>query len=311
MRINAVFEGGGVKGMALVGALAAAEQRGLRIHQVAGTSAGAMVAACVAAGYSSAELKDILGATSFRQFLQPSRLQRWLPGGAVWQVTLRLGLYSAQPLEQWLAQLLAQKGVFTFADLPPGKLRVIASDLSLGKLLVLPDDLATYECVSDTFSVARAVSMSFRIPYFFEPARLCQSLIVDGALLSNFPVWLFDAEQRGVHDFVPTIGFQLRDRSAQHVAHRIRGPLSMLTAMFGTMMNAHDKKYIADEQQFRTVVIPTDGVQPTQFDISRAQRLKLYESGYVAGEAFFRNWDTQTYHRTFAQQAAIARRTSR
>ena len=52
----AVFQGGGAKGIVHVGALAAVEELGIRIKGVAGTSAGAMIAALVAAGYSSAEL---------------------------------------------------------------------------------------------------------------------------------------------------------------------------------------------------------------------------------------------------------------
>ena len=46
---NLVFEGGGVKGIGLAGALAVAEERGYRWENVAGTSAGAIVAAMVAA----------------------------------------------------------------------------------------------------------------------------------------------------------------------------------------------------------------------------------------------------------------------
>ena len=46
----------------------------------------------------------------------------------------RLGLYKGNELEKWLAQVLAQKGLVTFADLPPQTLRVIASDLTNGRL---------------------------------------------------------------------------------------------------------------------------------------------------------------------------------
>lgn len=53
-----VFQGGGAKGIVHVGALAAVEDLGLQIRGVAGTSAGAMVAALVAAGYSSQEMLD-------------------------------------------------------------------------------------------------------------------------------------------------------------------------------------------------------------------------------------------------------------
>ena len=47
-----VLEGGGVKGIALVGAISVLEERGYGFRRVAGTSAGAIVGALVAAGHA-------------------------------------------------------------------------------------------------------------------------------------------------------------------------------------------------------------------------------------------------------------------
>lgn len=68
LRADAVFEGGGVKGIGLVGALAVAEERGYRWVNVAGTSAGAIVASLVAAGYGAGEMKEILQELDYRRF---------------------------------------------------------------------------------------------------------------------------------------------------------------------------------------------------------------------------------------------------
>ncbi|MCG5076357.1 patatin-like phospholipase family protein [Paraburkholderia tagetis] len=56
--VRATFQGGGAKGVVHVGALMALEELGLPVVAAAGTSAGAMVAALVAAGYTAAELLD-------------------------------------------------------------------------------------------------------------------------------------------------------------------------------------------------------------------------------------------------------------
>jgi NTE family protein len=302
MLINGVFEGGGVKGIALVGAIAAAEQANLRFHQIAGTSAGALVGALLAAGYDAEEMKRVLGGTDFMKFVQPTWWHKCRPLGPLLRLLLKQGLYSPDPLEQWLAGLLRKKGVQTFADLPPDRLRVVASDISLGRLLVLPADLAQYGVDPLQFPVARAVSLSARIPYFFDPGRIDGSTIVDGALLSNFPVWMFDASEHHVQNVVPTIGFQLFDKSSAG-KQQIRGPLSMFRAIFATMMNAHDRRAMDEEQAFRAVIIPTLGVGVTQFDITKVQRMKLYEAGYIAGNAFFRRWDAAGYHKAFVKQA--------
>ena len=59
---NLVFEGGGVKGIAYVGAMEVLDREGIlnNIERVAGTSAGAMVAVLVGLKYSAEEVKDVL-----------------------------------------------------------------------------------------------------------------------------------------------------------------------------------------------------------------------------------------------------------
>ena len=66
---DGVFEGGGVKGIAFVGALEAAREHGIeRWVNVAGTSAGAIIAALLAVGYRPDELRRILEETDYNQF---------------------------------------------------------------------------------------------------------------------------------------------------------------------------------------------------------------------------------------------------
>ena len=71
---NLVFEGGGVKGIAYVGALEVLEREGIlkNIERVAGTSAGAMVAVLVALGYTPKEISDILWDINFKNFMDSS-----------------------------------------------------------------------------------------------------------------------------------------------------------------------------------------------------------------------------------------------
>ena len=154
------------------------------------------------------------------------------------------------------------------------KLRVIAADISQGKLLVLPQDISNFGIRPEDLNVATAVRMSMSIPFFFEPVKLMDmktnqaSYIVDGGVLSNFPVWLFDSE--GELPAWPTFGFKLVEpETTAEVPHDIHGPVSLLTALFSTMMEAHDARYIKDEQFTRTIAIPTLGVGTTEFDISR------------------------------------------
>src|SRR5260370_34948133 len=76
LKFDGVFEGGGVKGIGLVGALAHLEEQGYQPVNLAGTSAGAIVAALHAAGYSARELKDIIAGLDFRKFEDTSGIGR-------------------------------------------------------------------------------------------------------------------------------------------------------------------------------------------------------------------------------------------
>ena len=69
MEIDGVFSGGGIKGYALVGAYEVLEANGFSFKRLAGTSAGAIIAAFVAAGYTSKEILKIMEETQIKEFL--------------------------------------------------------------------------------------------------------------------------------------------------------------------------------------------------------------------------------------------------
>ena len=66
--VDLVCEGGGIKGIGLAGAYSVLEERGFEAQNVAGTSAGAITAALIAARYSAEDLKEIIISLDFRQF---------------------------------------------------------------------------------------------------------------------------------------------------------------------------------------------------------------------------------------------------
>ena len=172
MIIDGVFSGGGIKGYGLVGALQELEERGFVFHRTAGTSAGSIIAAFVAAGYTGKEMEklfldiDLSGLLDKRRGLLPIPFAKWLFYTGNW------AFIKGDALETWVAGKLAERNVVTFKDVRPKSLRIITSDITNGKLVVLPDDLPNYGIDPITFPVAKAVRMSCSIPYFFEPVKL-------------------------------------------------------------------------------------------------------------------------------------------
>jgi NTE family protein len=82
-------------------------------------------------------------------------------------------------------------------------------------------------------------------------------------------------------------------------SRNIKGPISMLQALFETMLNAHDGRYIEQHNRFRTVKIPTLDVQNTQFNLSKEKSLELYEAGYKASEQYFKRWSMEVYENDY------------
>jgi len=310
-RLDAVFEGGGVKGIAFAGALSVAERYGYRDFQnVAGTSAGAIVAALVAAGYTADELREIMASLDYAKFQDQDPVDRIPLFGKLISLVFEKGLYEGDYFRNWLADLLASKGVQTFGDIQTEfpeaeyryKLRVIAADISRGRLLILPQDLRDeFDIDPDAFPVADAVRMSMSIPYFFEPYKLRERFIVDGGVLSNFPVWLFDSD--GVPEW-PTFGFKLVTQAEMlEPRRRIYGPLTLLKALFSTMMEAHDARQQEETNAVRTIRIDTLDVTATDFHLSQERAQALYESGQHAASQFFETWDFERYVQQFRSQA--------
>lgn len=308
LKADAVFEGGGVKGVGLVGAVAVAEEKGYQWVNVAGTSAGAIIAALVAAGYTQAEMKSILDELDYNRFKDTSLLDRVPFVGPMTSLIFEKGIYEGRFFENWMRGLLREKNVETFSDLVLEeykdderyrfKLRVIASDITRGRLLVLPQDVVDFGIRPEDLNVAAAIRMSMSIPFFFEPVKLRNmktnevSYVVDGGILSNFPVWLFDTEG-GIPEW-PTFGFKLVEPQ-EGTPQRVRGPISLLAALISTMAEAHDARYIEDAQFVRTIPIPTLGVGTTEFDITKEKSEALYQSGRQAAEKFFATWDFADY----------------
>lgn len=215
MKIDGVFAGGGVKALAFIGALEVLENRGYRFERTAGTSAGALFATLIQANYTANELKDIGMSLKKEDILDKSWLKTYLPWVAWASVYWRLGLYKGDVFEHWVEDLLRRKNIYTFSDIKKGSLKIVASDISQGRIIVFPDDLPKYGYSEEAFPIAKAVKMSCMIPYFFQPVKLQNDkgnkephLVVDGGILSNFPMWLFKGEkERKKKKSVPSSGF--------------------------------------------------------------------------------------------------------
>jgi len=302
--VDLVLEGGGVKGIALVGAIALLEERGFSFSRVAGTSAGAIVGSLVAAGMKSPELYDLMIAVDYTRFCDETPTGHLPLVGKGFAIFLDHGMYKGDYFHGWIREHLGGLGVRTFSDLarpdPAGELSVeeryrlvvMASDISRGRLLRLPWDYSRDGLDPGAQVVADAVRASMSIPFFYRPVLLEvansePSTLVDGAMLSNFPVGVFDRVD-GRPSRWPTLGIKLSARQKPHqVEHVVKGEVSLAMAMLGTMQSWSDHVHLDDPAvTARTIFVDTLGVNATDFAIGRAKREELYEQGRAAAERF-------------------------
>lgn len=197
---NLVFKGGGAKGCAYVGCVQVLEELKLydNITQVAGTSAGAITAALLAAGAGSEGLTTSVKHTDFRNFVADS----WGVIGDVDRFVTAYGLHTGEGFVKILKQYIndfSGNSELTFAELADlaqqqpkkfKKLSVVASNISNTRSQIFD--------ATNTPNVAiwQAVRASMSIPLVFEPAKVNDSYYVDGGLAWNYPIDIYDSNLR-------------------------------------------------------------------------------------------------------------------
>jgi len=192
-KVCVALAGGGALGLAHVGVLRELEAMRVPIDCVAGTSMGAIVGGLYAAGYSPAELEELVASLDWAELIRdaPDRrhlpfrrkvddltyLTRWELGVSREGFLLPGGIVSGHRLEAELQILgLRAAGVDDFDDLPL-PFRAIAADAATAETVFL-----------DHGSLASALRASMAVPGLFAPVELDGRLLVDGGVVSNLPV---------------------------------------------------------------------------------------------------------------------------
>jgi len=316
---NLVFEGGGVKGIAYVGALEILEKKKIlkQIERVGGTSAGAINAVLLALGYTRKEMLDILLAMNFNNFLDDS----WGVVRDVDRLRDDFGWYKGDFFRRWIGNLVREKTGnenATFNDLRVGKFRdlfLVGTNLSTGFAEIFSVDH------TPRWRIVDAVRVSMSIPIFFAAVRDMRGDVrVDGGVLDNYPIRLFDrakylSTENHTRDIdyyddanetkpkassayaynMESLGFRLD--SAREIAvfrdgaepqHRkIDDLFDYAWALIQTIMNAQNDRHLKTGDWHRTVYIDTLDVGTCDFDLVDEEKQALIEQGRLGTEHYF------------------------
>lgn len=308
LTVNAIFGRGGIRGIAMVGAVHALEDAAYRFDRVGGISVGGIVAALLAAGYDAAGLTRVVWDLDFAGLRDVRGVGRVPILGPAWNLVTRLGVYDGDALLQVLRRAMEARGVRTFRDLrdpewnglgSPYRLQVVAADVTRGRMVLLPDDAPAYGLDPDGLDVALALRMTASMPLFYRPLRLGSaadgSVIVDGGLLAGLPFHIFDCGRRGDR---PLLGVQAGPARRRPLARTVRGPISLIAASYYTALTANAACQRAPADIGRSIDIDCGETSAVAFGLSDPQKQELFDAGVRAAAAFLESGRAQPVERS-------------
>ncbi|MBI9046635.1 MAG: patatin-like phospholipase family protein [Anaerolineaceae bacterium] len=312
---NLVFKGGGVRGIAYMGALEILDELGIvtNIQRVAGTSAGAIAATLVSFRLDIAETRDLFNTLDITRVPQSRKegkeLKFWQPkdNDCYARFFQKYGWYSSQYFHHWLEGIIAEQcdgnGRATFHDFQEYGFRdlyIVAANVSRQR----PETFSVIE--TPDVSVADAVRMSMSIPIFFEALRFDGNSFgdgdyyVDGGMYDNFPMHIFDKPEFSSKPWAyrdgvnwETLGlFLFSDKYLSQSEPEIpENVWEFLMLTMRSMYNSHEiSSYKTNPIDIhRSIEISDCGIKPVEFDIEQGSEKyhQLNNSGQQAVHDFF------------------------
>ncbi len=278
--VAVVLSGGGAKGIAHIGVLQALEENGIPIDYIAGTSIGAIVGGLYAAGYSPADMMELVRSD---EFIAASR----------GRIDDKYGLYYLQPHPDpaWLRINIAREHTFDLpgviqSNIPTNIVSPFLMDFLFMEYLGPAAASANYSfdnlfvpfrCIAANIeenkgevmrygSLADAVRASMTFPFYFKPITIDGRLMMDGGMFNNFPADVVHME------FVPdiVIGSVVSGNPEKPSPHDIVSQLQ-------TMLMAYTRYDIGTNRGF---MIRPDVPDLNVTDFSQSEM--VYLSGYDA-----------------------------
>ncbi len=201
-KVGLVLSGGGAKGLAHIGVIKALEEHEIPIDYIVGTSMGAIVGGCYAAGFSIEEIEAIVGSSKFQDWVNgrvdeefeyfyyakennPSWLRFNLSLDSIFNARFATNLANDHIINFVFAEMFAQssaKSEYDFDKLMV-PFRSVAAEIFTQSTVVI-----------DSGSLSSAVRASMSVPLFFQPIRRDGVYLFDGGIYNNFPVSVMQKE---------------------------------------------------------------------------------------------------------------------
>jgi len=266
------FSGGGVKGIAFVGALDRLLEKNIfclsDIKCYVGTSIGSILSFLLNLGWNIHEIKDFVLNFNF------NKLTSEINSISFFQ---KFGIQDGDRLQLLLVKFLESKlnvKDITFEELynkTNKKLLIIGTNLTKSEEVVF-----SYKNTPN-FSVILALRISVSVPIIFTPIEYENQFYVDGGIVNNFP--LNHCSKKS------TFGFYIKNS----YDNKITSIKNLMIAVLGIVADTISQKNIKKYKK-NIIEITNTEYTYTKFDIDLELKLKIMKMGYDASNKFLDNY---------------------
>jgi NTE family protein len=303
---NLAFEGGGVNGCAYPGALCEFENfHGGRflsgIKNVSGSSVGSIIATGIACGATADQLREKILSINFKDLLDDS----WGVCEDVYRVFTEFGFYKGDALYDLVGNTIQEftgRADMTFEELynrTNKHLVVTGTNLDTGST-------AYFSRVKyPDMQIRQAVRISSGFPFFYKAVNFKGCYWVDGGVLNNYPIGVFDTPRYCKDGFnTKTLGFKIvhpyedmncedpilyEDDPEEPPENKITSLKSYAIALCNSMYDQCQKIHIKPQDMLRSVTIDVGDSSALNFKITQAQKITLLNAGRDGAQKFIKN----------------------
>jgi NTE family protein len=317
---NLVMEGAGVKGFAYAGAIQVLDSMGILkdIQRVAGTSVGAIQGALLAVGYSADEIIELTSNIPLKRFNDGA----WMLAGGISRLRKQFGWYKGEKIANWIEDLIEAKtgnGEITFAELHAQcaekgykDLYITGTDLTYQMLRVFSYENYPNMRICDAVRISLSIPLYYRAVLMDDEGKIYDKpdgkqllhVMVDGGVLSNYPLFLFDSA-RYINNYTPDAGsftenpetLGLLMEMPEQIQHNMQQPgiypfaiYSMhdyLKALYHTLIDKANPEVTHPNSLRRTIAINNLNISGRVRRLPRKTIMALVENGRAGARRFF------------------------
>jgi predicted acylesterase/phospholipase RssA len=275
------FSGGGAKAIATIGVLKHIEEliKDTKIitdiKEVCGVSAGTIIGLAYVLGYKYLELQEEILEKNFES-LKDIKITNFLS---------KYGLDSGKNIITWLDTIILKKGFdknITFKELHKKTnitFKVLATNLNKYQYTCF-DHINTPDML-----VTNAIHMSISIPFYFCAQKYENDYHVDGALIDNYPIKLYKENLDNVLG-VKIVNYG--EMSHHKVEYKINTIDSFIFNVLYCFIIQKEKETTLNEKYKKhTIYIYANEKNAINFSLSKDEKLKLINIGYIASQSYF------------------------